>query len=268
MTTITSSKRVCGVILTYNPELYNLDKLLNQCSCDCELIIIVDNNSKNLLEIMNFFGKRCLLIPSKENVGVAAGYNKGLNLALAMGFDYVVLLDQDGDLPSGFLAHGIMRLIQKPSLAVVAPKMLNHGVLVKNVKVPILSGMLINMTSWKKLGKFNENLYTDFIDFEWCNRVLSAGYGIEFLDFNMRHQIGRPIYFFGVYSLHDPLRLGSMTADAIYLVKNGYTFWLIATLIKTIAKNLIFQPFNWLEILLHQYQALKISLSSRGGNTK
>lgn len=268
MTTLKLSNVVCGVILSYNPNLSNLHKLFDQCSRECESIIIVDNNSKNFLEIKNYFEKKCLLINIKKNIGVAAGYNKGINLALSLGFNYVVLLDQDGDLPSEFLLHGIKRLIQRPALGVVAPKMLNHGVLVKNMKFPILSGMIINMSTWKSLGQLNENLFTDFIDFEWSSRVKSAGYEIEFLNFYMKHHIGRPIHFFGVYSLHDPIRLKFMTIDVIYLVKNGHKFWLIASLIKTVVKNLIFQPFNSYAILVHQFLALKIALFSRGDITK
>ena len=98
---------------------------------------------------------------------------------------------------------------------------------IKKVNTLITSGSIINLSIFRKLDGFDENLFIDLVDTDYCFAALKAGYNIvEMSNIFMEHSIGnivkkKSLKNFKVTnrSLHAPLRIYYMVRNFLYLKK-------------------------------------------------
>jgi rhamnosyltransferase len=184
---------ICAVVTSYKPSeemwsRYNLmlERLRN--------VVIVDNTPGGTLPSENFSG---VFISKGVNRGLGAALNNGIHVALEMGCKWIVLFDQDSDVPSEFFSNMLRECEyienhEDSRIAAISPMHmddlnkrvsvgLRHRIIRKNkryyrVNSVITSGMLIFADTFRHVGKFNEDLFLDFVDHEWCWRAKHAGY--------------------------------------------------------------------------------------------
>ncbi len=117
------------VTVTFNSEEV-LPDFLDSVSAqthDNYTLYVVDNASVDkTLEGLRYFPKEKIHItPNKDNLGVAAGNNQGIEQALADGCDYVLLINNDTLFEDQLLEKSLsVSLTQKNSM--VVPKMMYH----------------------------------------------------------------------------------------------------------------------------------------------
>lgn len=93
------------IVVTYNAELSIarcIDSIINQTYKDFELIIINDGSTDNTQEIIKKYEKidKRIVTQSRENLGVAASRQEGLDLAKG---DYTIFVDSDDWVEPDFL---------------------------------------------------------------------------------------------------------------------------------------------------------------------
>jgi rhamnosyltransferase len=247
---------VCGVIVTFNPDLVVFSRQLNSFLDEVDHIIIVDNNSNNIDGIKNqirFFIKSFALdidlICNKNNVGLGRAQNEGIKFAQTLSTTHVLLFDQDSILDSGFV-NGLLQsenelMAQGLKVGAVGPIYYNektgeiypiskyYGPFIERV-IPtdkpieasflIASGCLISLEIIKKVGYMNENLFIDYIDVEWSFRAKSLGYSVfSSPSSKMKHTIGdeRTSIFGRSISVHSPLRRYYLYRNSIYMIRDS-----------------------------------------------
>jgi GT2 family glycosyltransferase len=123
-----------------------------------------------------------------HNEGLAGAYNYGLGVAIAEGYDWLLTLDQDTDLPPHFLQamrDAADRLDQAVEIAAIVPHLVDEGNPVSPTRVhfariaPISasfdgipagevrafnSGGLLRVSALKELGGFDERFWLSFLD--------------------------------------------------------------------------------------------------------
>lgn len=122
--------RLALVTVTYNsaPVLEDfLASLDVQTSADWDLIV-VDNASADASVAMleRWTGPLCALVRNSENVGFGAATNQGIRIALAAGYDGVVIINNDVTFAADFIA----RLATSPARdghTVIAPAVRYHA---------------------------------------------------------------------------------------------------------------------------------------------
>ena len=95
----------CAIVVTYNPDVTPLLKLLRQLNKETDFILI-DNDSPCVDRLIESFTayKRCQEIVRLEgNEGLAKALNFGIEWALGKGYEYVFLFDQDSGLCDLFI---------------------------------------------------------------------------------------------------------------------------------------------------------------------
>ena len=197
------SPAICAVIVTWFPDsefLTRLDTVMQQA----DRIIVVDNASTgDTLLMLCQLSSTVTLISNTVNLGVASAFNIGVKHAQALGFQWVLLLDQDSRLAADMLASMRCELALLPtqSVAVLGAKFIDprrqphvsasqqHGV--KAVDWVISSGSLIAVSVWQTLHGFREDFFIDFVDTEYCLRAQRLGYQIlQTQAALMRHCVG------------------------------------------------------------------------------
>jgi GT2 family glycosyltransferase len=139
-----------------------------------------------------------------ENRGISHAYNFLHNVATNKGFEWIVFLDQDTLLPEDFYQVYSNKVKETFHTPIFIPLVkLNTGEIFspsvyrnfRHYKIPqvtrylnlrdhsaINSGLLINCDFFKQLGGYNENLFLDFCDHDFFDKVRKEIDQIEILD--------------------------------------------------------------------------------------
>lgn len=204
-------KKIFAITVTYFPPADAFTPLLQQLFAQTSHVIIVDctpgdANPKlqKLIDSVVGFG-RCTLIRLKDNLGIAAAINVGLDHALAAGADFVLLSDQDS-LPADDMVANLMRayttlVADGGRIAAVGPTFTDlhtrltypfqanvpgrffYGHKEPTEEAPhvealtlITSGALIPAEVVREVGPMRDDFFIDHVDIEWSHRARWKGY--------------------------------------------------------------------------------------------
>lgn len=183
-----------------------------------------------------------------NNRGIAAAQNEGIRMLRDMGAEYVVLLDQDSrigmDFPQQMVDEYLEIEREHPNLATLGPTLYYHpqgeSRFVAEREI-IASGSCMRIATWEKVGGLDEDLFIDYVDFEWCWRAAAKGYLCgRTTRIRMDHHVGQHVVHFGRYYIFvsSPIRYYYQYRNHKQLCRRDYvpTQWKIATGIKHIAR--------------------------------
>lgn len=224
------AESVMAVIISFN----GASKLLETVHAlrgQVEHIHIIDNASSeptltllNALEALQGVSIRRLA----ENRGIGAALNLGVAKARADGFDWLLTMDQDSRADPCML-HAFRQCIQADSTRVcLTPTLVVHGTPgseeEREVAYAITSGNLVNLALFDQIGLYNEDMFIDCVDFDFCLRLRAKGYRIFRAgkarlhhELGDPHQTNRPLARF--YTQHSPLRRYYMYRNFLMLLK-------------------------------------------------
>ncbi|MFO1450148.1 MAG: glycosyltransferase family 2 protein [Opitutaceae bacterium] len=191
---------VCGVVVTFHPEPTLLTTLVLLVQ-ECGRVIVVDNGSGPAVcgRLATVTGVEVIALPT--NLGVAAALNRGAIRARELGATWMVTFDQDSRPRPGMVAALWATHLRFPPAAVVGPciadalpgakpyrwvcrhsripgffqrKDATRGDL-EEVTMMVTSGSMVDLTVWGQLAGFDEALFIDYVDTDYCLRVIAAG---------------------------------------------------------------------------------------------
>lgn len=207
---------VYAVILAWNqlPETLECIESLLAMTTQPRGIIVVDNGSSDDTPVViprDF--PDIVYIRSEENLGVAAGYNLGIDYALKQKADYVLILNNDVIFDAQFLSE-LLRVAQThPEVGIIQPKIYHYygdrsrlwivGARwrpfppaikmigadqkdsltfsqVQELEYAPSCALLISPIALQKVGLFDENYFFYYDDWDFCIRVRRAGFRIFF----------------------------------------------------------------------------------------
>lgn len=231
--------RVCCGIVTYNPDLILLNKNILAIGKQVPQIFIVDNGSKNLLKIQEIANtsNKIYLISNKKNEGIAKALNELCLSAMHFGYNWIITLDQDSICPPKFV-ESLSEFASK-NVGIVAPIIIDRNVGVighapinkpKEVRTCITSGALTNLRVWKKINGFDEQMFIDSVDFEFCYRVRKAGFKIlQLPSIKLNHSVGearkyRFLFWTFLDTEHNAFRAYYISQNNIYYPRKHRLF--------------------------------------------
>jgi rhamnosyltransferase len=256
---ILNNKSIRALIVCFHPDEYKLVELVKILSNQVTDIYILNNGgiSEYLLSKLRSF-KNTIIHTFKDNVGIGLALNYGFKSAINDCINFIVTFDQDSS-PSVSHAPDLLNkwieLSKKTNnrIAALGPSLIDvrgiqyslpffrtDGLLLKriyeidganevSVDLLITSGMFIPVHVWEQGFHFNEEIFIDFVDTEWCFRVRSAGFLIfGVFDVKMDHCLsdGETIKFLGLRLLkYSPIRRYYYFRNALYLISCSYTPW-------------------------------------------
>lgn len=198
--------KVLATFTSYNPDIELLERGLFSIKSQVDEIVIVDNGSSNV-ELVRELAARSgsQLIAFPENRGIAAAFNAAFLYAKDNSCLWVLTCDQDSVMVEGMITcflNAVSSFEDSERLAIVCPNFYNRttGCLEYEGEVPrlldscISSGSLTLVSAWEEVAGFDEAMFIDGVDFEFCDRLHDAGYEILLVpDVHMEHEIGSAI---------------------------------------------------------------------------
>lgn len=187
----TTEPSVCAVMVSYYPSaetLENIRLLLTQV----QTLVVVDNGSNasevgTLRAISQSAGFH--LLENRENLGIAEALNQGIAWAKSQGYPWVILLDQDSTVTSGFINQMFATWKSHPHRERVgsihpryrhsltgAEARLRRGKYEGGPLTSMTSGALMPTWIFDRVGYFASDFFIDCVDHEYCFRLLASGY--------------------------------------------------------------------------------------------
>lgn len=265
--------RVSSITVAFNPNPERLAEQVRALQGEVGDIIIVDNGSDSpVARLPQLAGLPMRALTLADNRGVAHGFNAGVAAARDRGAEFVLLLDDDSVPMPGMIeellaaCRGRIREDGSPNVAAVGPRVQDardphdypfirlgwtHNRHVRCGETPgevipcdflISSGSLVPMEAFRQVGDFDEGLFIDSVDLEWCCRARDRGlmlYGV--CAARLDHRLGdRRQSVFNTFDLvvHSPERVYYMTRNRFLLYRRGYMplKWKLKDLLRWMAK--------------------------------
>ena len=233
--------KVAAIIISYNPDnnlLDSINLLINQV----EKIIIVDNGSesqkkKNINLIKDIDNKKIEVIFNEENLGIATALNIGVKEALNQGYNWILTMDQDSKASSNMVekmleVYNTIDESERKEILSIFPNFVDERIqsIEENsnmnsyeyVDADITSGNLLRAEVFDKVGFFDDSLFIDLVDTDFCMRLNEKNIKmIKVRDAILYHSLGESQSvksIFGKFntSNHSALRRYYMTRNRFY----------------------------------------------------
>jgi rhamnosyltransferase len=273
------STRTAAVIVTFNPDIVILDELISAAAEQCP-VWLVDNGSESIcLEAIERSARRreAYLLKLGDNLGIAAAQNRGICAAQESmpDLEFILTLDHDSSVPRGMvssLEHAFDGAARRAKVAAVGPILYDSRA---NVAVPFhtrrgvfvhkrlhggdgevpfevdglnSSGSLLSVEALRSVGLFDEELFIDHVETEWCFRAKAAGYRLYGCPcVRMVHRMGidaRKYWLFGwhLWPIRPPNRHYYIFRNSVLLQRRAYIpfAWKLLNIGKLLLTFLVF----------------------------
>ena len=229
------------VYVTYNPSLDFLTKSIDSIIEQVRKIYIIDNTPGKFVGLESFFERGVEIIYLNDNLGISYAQNIGIKESLKNNANFIMLSDQDTCYPEKYIKSMLEVFDDNNDVAAVVPRFVDSNKSSSDGFIKILpvffkqffpkkgqheimqaiaSGKILNVMYLKEIGLMDEQLFIDWVDFEWCWRARKNGFKIiGNADVVIQHQLGdfsKNIGFREV-NLRSYIRHYYITRNAFYL---------------------------------------------------
>lgn len=237
------AKCVAILVTAYNPVVEELFHNIASYSEQVSLIVIFDNSDRpeTCADIRKsaFAYKNITVIGDGVNHGIATAQNLATDYAIEQGYEFFLEMDQDSRLPleyvskvflsyqklsqAGHLLGGLGPVAVRESDNFVYGGFPDNGL--HRVEYTLSSGFLFSLDAWKKVGRKDDSLFIDFVDWDWCWRCGKKNLEI-FVDAKLKisHILGdgyRKIAGFDV-GVPSPVRHYYQYRNSLFLLRKSY----------------------------------------------
>ncbi len=222
---------IAGVVILYHPDIQQLSDNILTYFKGLKQLYVYDNSETKTIGIEEALFK---LDPSIQyhyfntNEGIAKRLNQAIEQALVDQYDFLLTMDQDSSFEVGDFDKYKLA-IHSSSLDNVAqfgvncqPDFTFPKEQPEEALTLITSGSVLNLSSIKNIGLFNEDLFIDFVDAEFSYRVIQNGYkNVMFSNILLNHALGKLVEGRSLVNFKKTLRIIHAPIRVYYIVRNG-----------------------------------------------
>lgn len=255
---------VVAIIITYNVG-NDFKERVNKLKGKVDEIVVVDNGSKEeTITMLNELKDDLTAIYLKSNKGIAFALNEGIKYSIKKGYKWILTLDHDSFVTDNMIQNmlicyeGLTDEI-KEKVAMLVPihieeKSYNESEFKGNninkyteVLTEITSGALTKSCIYKNIGMYDEKLFIDLVDHDYCLELNKKGFKtIQVNSAILIHNLGESTRknILGLTitpTNHSPLRRYYMTRNRMYMwkkYKDIFPKWVLSDKRKFITENL------------------------------
>lgn len=257
------------IIILYNPDLILLREVLDSIIDQVDSTFIAENSISQIDQNLLYGYKHIIYKKMQGNIGIASAQNNGIKYFIEHSFTHVIFLDQDSIVDKELVPQLIkdfeflnLNLIQ---VGAIGPRPINRennkeyrgGVMkgkpvtdyITEVTEIISSASLVPLKYFEEIGLFEESLFIDGVDHEWCWRAKK----IKNLRFfisekaHLSHKLGEGDRFFLIrkVAIPTPFRTYYQFRNYFLLARRNYVpiYWKVTNGFKYLVKLFYFPIF-------------------------
>jgi len=275
---MTNQKSICAVIVSYEPD-EAIIRLYDSVCKQADEIIIVDNASscKTSKDILESLAEKVKVVYNDKNYGIAKALNQGALYAIENNYKWLLTLDQDSNFFQGtydLLLKSYETLPDKEKIMLIAPQYKEKiyfeaannvafpdikNIIWKKLNFIITSGSLIKTEVFAAAGFFEEKLFIDKVDFDFCLKLAQKGF-LCLIASNVyfSHRLSNPTIKSGIKIFnYPPVRRYYIARNSVFLFKKyfvSYPFSMIMTLVRS---GIFFAALKILLLENNRFQKIK-----------
>ena len=240
--------RVIAVVAAHRPDAQLADRLALVTPQVAAIVVVDDGSGMAPPQADVEF------VPLDTNRGIAAALNAGVVRARELGATHVLTLDQDTSLGLDYVARALSTFERATTtrIGAVVVDVINETASLPTWVSPegialapeaIQSGMVVALDCIDDAGGFDERLFIDSVDREFCQRIRSRGWAVAIATgASIEHTIGRlePLPDGGAYEWHEPFRQYYIVRNAVIVARRFRRLeheWSRATLRRTLDES-------------------------------
>ncbi|MDF0533020.1 glycosyltransferase family 2 protein [Shewanella sp. A32] len=257
---------IFSILVVYNTNLDEVTLAIDSLKSQTDLVVIC-NNSDNGFVIPET--EKTKVFNFNENLGIAEAQSIGMSWAFTNGAEFIVQMDQDSLLPPNTISLLLERYNQLTALGfnigVIGPRHydkvtneVDEGRIIKGkaientnseiIHATISSASLIPKKAFDTVGRMDDGLFIDSVDWEYCWRLKNSGFiTIRCNDLLLGHRVGNGVKkIFGPVNVRvpSPIRHYYHTRNLFLLSSRSYVpfYWKFSNYLKLLFKITVY-PF-------------------------
>lgn len=191
-------------VVLYNPLDNIFDNIISYGKLVDKLIVIDNSITKNtdlIQKLQNEFKDNIIYINNGDNLGIATALNIACDRAIELGCDWILTMDQDSSFINFEHYKECLITIQNiPKICLLSANT-TRNILEKLPKNPTLeyeekflvitSASIINLKYFNEIGRFDDKLFIDMVDYDFCVKIKKANLKVlYFKDVLVEHSLG------------------------------------------------------------------------------
>jgi rhamnosyltransferase len=229
---------IAGSVILFNPKNEEINNI-STYSHMLKKVYVFDNTENYNNKFLFDEYKNVVYYGGMENKGISKILNEACKKSIEDGFDYLLTMDQDSSFAEENLIEyfdSILNFENASNVSMFGLKF-DENVIKLKKKNPnfeykselITSGSVVNLKLFNKIGGFDENLFIDGVDIDYCLNSISKGFLIvQFQNIYFKHCLGVPVEQASIFSLflikkkriiHSYTRIYYMQRNSMYLTE-------------------------------------------------
>jgi rhamnosyltransferase len=278
--------KIATVVVTFRPERAVIHKILGYAKF-LDFVIVADNTDNEDLSDSFKQQPKVEYIDLAGNQGIAKALNVAADRALELGYSWLLMLDQDSVLSEAIFLSlknqvtirtttdiGIVSANQVSKESDLKPNVVSPEI--TEVDRLMTSGSVLNLDAYRKCGRFEEDLFIDHIDHEYCLRLQRHGYRtIQCSNIVLDHALGevreatvfgRPVTFID----HKPFRSYYFVRNGLYVGTKFFWYrpqflqWVLLQIIRHLIKAIWLQDQKLLRIRMFYWGFMDFCMGRYG----
>lgn len=236
---------ICATVILYNPDDSLIDNINSYVNSVAKLFII-DNSevqNKKLIEKLTTTYANVEYINNNANLGIATALNITCDRAIELEMNWILTMDQDSKFIdfTSFLLCCVTLIQQHKDIGIITPNHTGDKARVYasqdcsyiKKEVVITSGNILNLKYFNTIGRFDDNLFIDMVDYDLSHKCIINNLRILLLkEHYIIHHIGEVFQRKNLITRkikskieHNPQRVYYMTRNRLYLSKKYNQFF-------------------------------------------
>lgn len=196
--------KTSACVVLYNPSHEVIENVATYADKVDHFIVIDNSDSKQLkiIKTLKSIYPNLIYIDNPGNLGIATALNIACDTAIDQGSGWILTMDQDSKFINFQDYLNCLRSLDDTSnIALLAPntgryspediEINNHDCTFEERFIVITSGNFLNLNLFNSIGRFDDNLFIDVVDYDYCAKVKLAGYKtLLFKNILLEHQLG------------------------------------------------------------------------------
>jgi len=235
-----TKKDIAATIILYNPTddiFQNIDSFIQ----NVDILIVVDNSetlNTTIKEKLLKHYKNLEYIYNGQNLGIATALNIACDKAIELKYSWILTMDQDSCFINFKDYITCLNKINNPNnTALLAGNTMWHA----KDNIPsnpsytpeekflvITSGNLLNLNLFNKIGRFEDKLFIDMVDHDYCMKANRLEYKIlYFKDILIEHSLGTLFKRKNLFTGKIRNKIEHSPQRAYYITRNYFYTWKI-----------------------------------------
>ena len=269
--------KLAACVVLYNPDDTIFENILTYGNYVDKLIVVDNSLKKNnlLIDRLNeVFESKLIYINNNDNLGIATALNQACDKAIELQFKWILTMDQDSSFINFDHYKKCLEKVQNVNnIALLAANTDKEGYSTCDINEcscnyredkfsVITSANIVNLEYFEEIGRFNDKLFIDMVDYDYCLRINIKKFKIlYFPDVFVEHKLGEVHLRTNIFTRkkkykteHNAQRAYYISRNSLYLSKNygkyfpkefGMLHILNIVFIHDVTKILLYEIDKW-----------------------